>query len=79
MSLSSRTSAFDVIFFDPPWDADLIYRDGLSLIFEQGLLRPSACLICEHFKKKSILDFVSGYNSETYSYGDTALTVITND
>ena len=49
-------TAFDVIFLDPPYDADKEYAATLGLVggVGVGLLAPSAVVIAEHRKKEPL-------------------------
>lgn len=66
--------AFDLIYFDPPYDSGL-YGDVLDAIATYQLLKPTGEMAVEHRPKHS---FANGPNAfsicHTRTYGNTALT-----
>ncbi|NDC82533.1 hypothetical protein EB093_02575 [bacterium] len=67
---------FDVVFVDPPWDRDDIYRDVVDLVDGSDMLRPDGILVCEHRCRRPVpipetLSLVSHY-----SYGQTEISII---
>jgi 16S rRNA (guanine(966)-N(2))-methyltransferase RsmD len=50
---------FDVIYLDPPYDADL-YEPLLAAIGERLLLRPGGVVVAEHFHKRVLPATIGG-------------------
>jgi 16S rRNA (guanine966-N2)-methyltransferase len=52
-ALARQGSRFDVVYLDPPYEADL-YEPVINLIDAHGLLEPGGFLVAEHFHKRSL-------------------------
>jgi 16S rRNA (guanine966-N2)-methyltransferase len=50
-ALARAGEAFDVIYFDPPYDSDF-YEPLLEMVATKGLLAPGGVAVAEHFKKR---------------------------
>lgn len=53
MALAERGARFDVVYLDPPYDADL-YEPVIALVGEQALLADDGVLVAEHFHKRPL-------------------------
>jgi 16S rRNA (guanine(966)-N(2))-methyltransferase RsmD len=52
-ALAERGARFDVVYLDPPYDADL-YEPVIALVGERGLLADDGVLVAEHFHKRAL-------------------------
>lgn len=73
-TLHKRSENFELIYFDPPYNAGL-YEKCLEQIAETRLLQTTGTLLVEHHKSTGLPDTV-GYLTRTRlkQYGDTHLT-----
>jgi len=73
--LAKEKVQFDLIFLDPPFEADLL-GETMALIAEKDLLRSDGWLIAEHDKRlPEMKSVVPNYQLiQTREYGDLALT-----
>jgi 16S rRNA (guanine966-N2)-methyltransferase len=77
--VESKQSAFDIIFFDPPYAAD--YEAVLELLGgkEGGLLAVEAIVVVEHHKKKELKEeFGSWRRYRSLKQGDSCLSFYSN-
>lgn len=49
-----EAGAFDVVFLDPPYDAETEYAETLTLLGEGGWLAPGAVVVAERRRKDSL-------------------------
>ena len=74
--LRQVNQSFDVIFMDPPWDQEGLYKDTFRLIAGSDILRLDGVLCCEYPKR---LEFAlpSGLAiGHQYAYSDTRVSMI---
>ncbi len=74
-TLHNQLETFELIYFDPPYDADL-YNQCLTQISETKLLNKAGILLVEH-NKKTVLPTEIGLLSheEQRQYGDTCVSL----
>jgi 16S rRNA (guanine966-N2)-methyltransferase len=75
-----EASAFDLIFFDPPYAMD--YEDVLNYVSEQGtrLLADGGVIVVEHHKKKELKsEFGALKRYRTLKQGDSCLSFYQTD
>ncbi len=72
--LKKCQDSFGVIFIDPPWDVG-DYDEMLALIVTRGLLQPGGIVVCEHRRRKDIVEPEGLQLVKSYVYGDTVLRV----
>lgn len=73
---------FDLVFLDPPYDAESEYAVSLQLLggAASGLLAPGALVIAEHRRKQSLEDrYVSLRRTRLLQQGDAALSFYAAD
>ncbi|HEY5056342.1 MAG TPA: RsmD family RNA methyltransferase, partial [Acidobacteriaceae bacterium] len=75
---TSVTSGIDIVFLDPPWEADAEYTRTLEFLgSERGraLLKDNALVIAEHSAKKSLAQrYGALHRTRELKQGDAALT-----
>ncbi len=72
--LAQKKAQFDLIFLDPPFEANLL-RETMALIAAKDLLRTDGWLIAEHDKRLVEMQQIPDYQRiQTREYGDLALT-----
>lgn len=72
--LHHRSETFELIYFDPPYDAGL-YNKCLAQISETSLLQSAGMLLVEHHKRTDLPLDVGLFACERQKqYGDTCLT-----
>ncbi len=72
--LKKSSELYDLIYFDPPYDAGL-YTKGLSYISDAGLLEPTGLVIVEHDKSIDLPDNVGLLiRDRQKQYGNTHVT-----
>ncbi|WP_235514671.1 RsmD family RNA methyltransferase [Deinococcus sp. Leaf326] len=72
LSMLPRLGQFDVVFSDPPYEADI---PGLTRsLFRAGVVRPGGVLICQH-PDRVVLPEAQGYERELREYGSNSLTL----
>ncbi len=70
----TRSQVFDLIYFDPPYDAQL-YKGCLIQISNGSLLESSGILIVEHHKNTELLTEVGMLKYDSHrQYGNTCIT-----
>jgi len=75
----AHSDAFDLVFVDPPYDADLLDR-ALFSIFQFDILRRNGIMICESRADRRIGEVPAPYRIvKQYRYGQVKLTLITRD
>ena len=63
----------DVIFFDPPYDFQP-YKDLLEIVFNRGLIAPSARVVMEHHRKAALPEAGNNYcRTRVVRQGDQCL------
>ncbi|RKU26253.1 16S rRNA (guanine(966)-N(2))-methyltransferase RsmD [Candidatus Poribacteria bacterium] len=74
-TLQNQLETFELIYFDPPYDAD-IYNQCLTQISDTKLLNEAGILLIEHHKK-TILPTEIGLltHEEQRQYGDTCVSL----
>ena len=74
-TLHNQLKTFELIYFDPPYEAD-IYNQCLTQISETKLLNEAGILLVEHYKK-TVLPTEIGVlsNEEQRQYGDTCVSL----
>lgn len=72
---SLTTPAFDLIYFDPPYDGDL-YEPVLSLIAERSLLAKTGQIAVEHRPERSLTLPAAFELRQCRRYGSTAVSLI---
>lgn len=74
-TLHNQFETFELIYFDPPYDADL-YNKCLSLISETKLLKITGTVLVEHHKKTVLQPEIGLLTQENQRlYGDTCVTI----
>ena len=71
---------FDLVFLDPPWDAESEYESALSLLggASQTLIAPRALVIAEHRRKEKLNDSYGALvRTRLLEQGDAALSIYT--
>ena len=58
-SLADSGERFDVVFLDPPYDADL-YEPFLEQVWEARILSPEGLVVAEHFHKRGLPERIGG-------------------
>ncbi len=73
--LAKQGLRFDLVFMDPPYDANL-YTPTLLALTALHLLNPGAIVVCEHGRKAGVICAPSPLALlDTRGYGDTHLTL----
>ncbi|PNY81522.1 RsmD family RNA methyltransferase [Deinococcus koreensis] len=73
-TLLGRLGTFDLVFSDPPYEADI---PALTLrVLGSGLLAPGGLLICQHPDRLRLPD-VPGFGREVREYGSNTLSLYT--
>lgn len=73
-TLLGRLGTFDLVFSDPPYEADI---PALTLrVLGSGVLGPGGLLICQHPDRLRLPD-VPGYGREVREYGSNSLSLYT--
>jgi 16S rRNA (guanine(966)-N(2))-methyltransferase RsmD len=78
--MEKRIEAFDLVFLDPPYDADAEYASTLGLLGGAlaGRLAPGALVIAEHRRKEKLADrYGSLARTRLLEQGDAALSFYT--
>ncbi|MFC4638059.1 RsmD family RNA methyltransferase [Deinococcus hohokamensis] len=72
LSLLPRLGAFDLVFSDPPYEADI---PAVTLqLLGSGVVRPGGLLICQHPDRLSLPPH-PGYEQEVREYGSNTLSL----
>lgn len=72
--LKKSLELYDLIYFDPPYDAGL-YTQGLSFISDASLLEPTGLIIVEHDKSSDLPNNVGMFiRDRQKQYGNTHVT-----
>lgn len=58
----SGPAAFDLVFVDPPYDADLL-APALGILARRGLLRPDARVYVEHRAREPLPELPQGWTA----------------
>jgi 16S rRNA G966 N2-methylase RsmD len=58
-ALAARGQRFEVIFLDPPYDADL-YEPVIVSLDAAGLLADGGVVVAEHFHKRALPERIGG-------------------
>ena len=72
LSLLPRLGQFDVVFSDPPYDADM--PSLARSLFRAGVVKPGGLLICQHPDRVSLPE-TPDYEREVREYGSNTLTL----
>ena len=67
---------FDIIFLDPPYQMDLIFKKTLKKILDFKILKKKTLIILEHSKKKKIIIPKVFEIVKEKNYGNSSLTLI---
>jgi 16S rRNA (guanine966-N2)-methyltransferase len=70
--LLSRLGRFDIVFSDPPYQADLPALT--TQLLGSDVVAAGGCLICQHPDRLSLPQY-SGYSREVREYGSNSLTL----
>ncbi|MGH8104517.1 MAG: 16S rRNA (guanine(966)-N(2))-methyltransferase RsmD [bacterium] len=74
--LETQGAQFDVIYLDPPYDAQFLLEEALVILGRGGLLKKSATVVGEVRQGVRMLDTYGALKLEKdYTYGDTRLWV----
>ena len=74
--LAGRGTAFDLIFFDPPYDDISLLKKTLQGVGAHAILRASGWLIVEHERRVDLLQLIGNIHIvRQYHYGGTVLSV----
>lgn len=74
-TLHSQLETFELIYFDPPYDADM-YNQCLTQISETKLLNEAGILLVEHHKKTVLpTEIALLSHDEQRQYGDTCVSL----
>ena len=69
--LSARGEKFDIVFVDPPYEAD-VYNGILTVLGATSVLRPGAIVVVEHSKRVVLPQVIAGLEFYLEKvYGDT--------
>jgi len=71
---SSIEAKFDIVFLDPPYDAEDEYTRTLTTLGRSTLLAPNAIVIAEHRRKHILADtYATLHRTRTLKQGDATL------
>ena len=67
----------DIIFLDPPWKEELLYRNALKQIFDFEKLAPEGIIVCESSARASFIKSqeLQDLEPQQYKYGDTLISI----
>ena len=72
--LEREGSSFDVVFLDPPYDRENLYRDSLAAFATRPLLGEDAVLVIEHSKRMELDETVDNLRRyRVLTQGDSTL------
>lgn len=72
LSLLPRLGQFDVVFSDPPYEADM--PSLTRSLFRAGVVKPGGLLVCQHPGRVTLPE-AEGYEREVREYGSNTLTL----
>ena len=72
LSLLPRLGQFDVVFSDPPYEADM--PSLTRSLFRSGVVKPGGLLVCQHPDRVTLPE-AAGYGREVREYGSNSLTL----
>ena len=72
LSLLPRLGQFDVVFSDPPYEADM--PSLTRSLFRAGVVKPGGLLVCQHPDRVTLPE-AAGYGREVREYGSNSLTL----
>ena len=70
-----RSTPFDVIYFDPPYDSGL-YKSVLASLSQKNWLNPDGIVVCEHRSKATLDVGPSWILTDKRSYGSSSLLLL---
>jgi len=84
--IKKTAKKFDIILMDPPYDDISLYKATLNAMMEFDILASSGLIICEHYKKFSIIENEHNKTDtrindkliqiKQYPHGDTIISVL---
>ncbi len=75
-ALLPKLGAFDVVFSDPPYEADIPALT--AKILASGILKPGGLLVCQHPDRVTLPE-ADGYTREVREYGSNSLTLYSRE
>jgi 16S rRNA (guanine(966)-N(2))-methyltransferase RsmD len=76
LALLPRLGTFDVVFSDPPYEADM--PAVTAALLESAVVRPGGLLVCQHPDRLSLPEH-AGFTREVRAYGSNTLTLYWRD
>ena len=73
---SYKKKPFNIIYFDPNWDNNILYLNTLKHVFDFDILESNGVFICEHQKSYQLPEFPHIQIQSEHVYGDSKVSVI---